>query len=85
MLVSKDDKVKIQIFLSGLPFFYSDKIQHDNLGTLEGAIQKEKHLYEQSRGRPVFQKKWNDKMKGKKDQRNKCLKPPFFKNKSQVN
>ena len=27
----KDEKVKIQRFLSGLPSFYSDKIQYDNL------------------------------------------------------
>jgi hypothetical protein len=81
----KDEKVKIQRFLSGLPSFYSDKIQYDNPKTLEEAIRREKHLYEQSRGRPVFQKSWNDKMKGKKDQRKKGFKPPFFKNNSQEN
>ena len=30
----KDEKVKIQRFLSGLPSFYSDKIQYDNPKTL---------------------------------------------------
>jgi hypothetical protein len=46
----KDDKVKIQRFLSGLPSFYSDKIQYDNPKTLEEAIRRVKHLYQQSRG-----------------------------------
>jgi hypothetical protein len=65
----KDEKVKTQRFLSGFPSFYSDNIQYDNLGTLEEAIRREKHLYEKSRGSLVFQKSWNDEMKGKKDQR----------------
>jgi hypothetical protein len=73
----KDEKVKIQRFLSGLPSFYSDKIQYDNPKTLEETIRREKHLYEQSRGRPVFQKSWNDKMKGKGIKGRKVLSHPF--------
>jgi hypothetical protein len=65
----KDEKVKIQRFISGLPSFYSDKIQNDNPKTLEETIMRARHLYEQSKRRPAFQKAWNDKMKGKKDQR----------------
>jgi uncharacterized protein with ParB-like and HNH nuclease domain len=42
----KDEKVKIQRFLSGLPSFYSDNIQCDNQSTLEDTIRREKHLYE---------------------------------------
>jgi hypothetical protein len=57
--------------MSGLPSFYSDKIQYDNPKTLEEAIRREKHLYEQSRGRLVFQKYWNDKMKGKRRSKEK--------------
>jgi hypothetical protein len=38
----KYDKVEIQRFLSGLPSFYSDKIQYDNPKTLEGDIRREK-------------------------------------------
>jgi hypothetical protein len=78
----KDEKFKIQTVLIGLPSFYSDKIQYDNLGTLEEAIRRAKHLYEHSRGRSVFQNAWNDKIKGKRDQRNKGFKPPIFKNNS---
>jgi hypothetical protein len=33
-----DENVKIQIFVSGLPSLYSDKIQYDNLKTLEESI-----------------------------------------------
>ena len=43
----KDEKVKIQRFLSGLPTFYSDNIQYDNPNTLEETIRRERHLYEQ--------------------------------------
>ena len=42
----KDEKEKIQISLSVLPSFYSDKIQYDNPRTLEEEARKEKHLYE---------------------------------------
>ena len=52
----KDEKVKIQRFLSGLPSFYSDKIQYDNPETLEEAIRRENHLYEQSTGISFFKK-----------------------------
>jgi hypothetical protein len=51
---------------------------------LEEAIRREKHLYEKRKRRPFFQKTWNDKMKGKRDQRKKGFKPTFFKNNSQV-
>jgi hypothetical protein len=81
----KDEKVKIKRFLSGLPSFYSDKIQYDNPMNLEESIRRENHLYKQSKGMLVFQKTWNDKMKGKNDQRKKGFKPPFFKNNSQAN
>jgi hypothetical protein len=64
----EDDKVKIQRFLIGLPSFYSDKIQYDNPKTLEEAIRRARHIYEKRKGRSVFQKAWNEKMKGKNDQ-----------------
>jgi hypothetical protein len=78
----KDEKFKIQRFLSGLPSFYSDNIQYDNPNTLEKTIRRERHLYEKIKGRSVFQKAWNDKLKGKNDQRKKHFKPPFFRNNS---
>jgi hypothetical protein len=57
----KDEKVKIQIFLSGIPSLFSDKIQYDDPKTLEEAIRRAKCLYDQHRGRPNFQKAWEDK------------------------
>jgi hypothetical protein len=78
----KDQKVKIQRFLSGLPSFHSEKIQYDNPTTLEDAIRRENNFYEQSRGRPDFQKAWDEKKKGNMDQRKKGFKPPFIKNNS---
>jgi hypothetical protein len=52
----KDEKVKIQRFMSGLPHFYSGKIQYYKPMNLDEVIRREKNLYEQSRGRPFFQK-----------------------------
>jgi hypothetical protein len=69
----KDEKVKIQCFLSGLPSFYSNKIQYENPNTLEETIGREGHLYEQSKGRLVLQKAWSDKIK------EKGFKPSFIK------
>jgi len=62
----KDDKFKIQRFLSGL-HSYNDKIQYDNPIKLEEAIRRAKHLYEQRKRRLVFQKSWSDNMKGEMD------------------
>jgi hypothetical protein len=52
---------------------------------LEEYISRVKHIYEKSRGRLVFQKDWNENMKGKKDHRKKGFKPPVFKKNSQAN
>jgi hypothetical protein len=38
-----------------------------------------KYLYDQNKGREIFQKSWKDKKKEKLDQRKKGFKPPFFK------
>jgi hypothetical protein len=45
----KDEKVKIQRFLSGLPSFYSDKIQYDNPKTLEETIRRTRHLHNKAK------------------------------------
>ena len=46
-----DEKVKIQIFLGGLPAFYKEKIKYDEPKTLTEAIKKGKYPYEQGQGR----------------------------------
>jgi hypothetical protein len=52
----KDEKVKIQRFLSGLPSLYNDKIQYDNPINLEETLRREKNIYEKRKGRTIFQK-----------------------------
>jgi hypothetical protein len=79
----KDDKVKIQRYLSGFPLFISDKIQYDDPKTLEETIRRSKFLYDQHKGRETYQKSWEDKKKIKIKHRKKGTKPPFFRNNSQ--
>ena len=48
----KDEKVKIQHFMSGLPQSYKDKIEFDDPRTLEEDIMKAKYFYDQKKGKP---------------------------------
>jgi hypothetical protein len=50
----KDEKIKIQRYLSGLPSFICDKIQYDDTKTLEETIRKYKCIYDQQRGIPTL-------------------------------
>jgi hypothetical protein len=59
----KDETVKIQRYLSGLPSFVSDKIQYNDPNTLEETIRRAKCLYDQLKARPSFQKAWEDNKK----------------------
>jgi hypothetical protein len=43
----KDEKVKVQRFISGLPQTYWNKIEFDEPKTLEDTIQKARYCYEQ--------------------------------------
>jgi hypothetical protein len=52
----KDEKVKIQRYLTRLSSFINEKIQYDDPKTLEETISRAKCLYDQQRGRPNFQK-----------------------------
>ena len=74
----KDEKVKVQRFLSGLPQSYKDRIEFYEPGTLEEAIRKAKYFYEQSKGKPDYHKAWKDKKNEKCDQRKKGFKPSNF-------
>jgi hypothetical protein len=82
--IIKDEKVKIQRFMSGILTFYSDKIHFNEPKTLEESIGKDKYLYEKRKSRLVFQKDWDDKKRGEMHQRKKGFKSPFFINKSQA-
>jgi hypothetical protein len=79
----KDEAVKIQRYLSGLPPSIGDKIQYDDPKTMEETIRRAKCLYEQQRERPTFRKAWDDQKKFRKEQRQKGNKPPFFRNNPQ--
>jgi hypothetical protein len=52
----KDETVNIERYLSGLPFFISDKIQYDDPKTLEETIRRSKCFYDQQKGKPTFHK-----------------------------
>ena len=74
----KDENVKIQHFLSGLPQSYKDRIEFDEPKTLEEAIRKAEYFYEQSKDKPNYHKAWKDKINEKFDQRKKGFKPSHF-------
>jgi hypothetical protein len=76
----KDETVKIQRYLSGLPPPIGDKIQYDDPNTMKEMIRRVKCLYEQQREGPTFRKSWDDQKKFRKEQRQKGNKPPFFRN-----
>jgi hypothetical protein len=76
----KDEAVKIQRYLSGLPLSIGNKIQYDDPKTMEETIRRAKCLYEQQRENPTFQKAWNNQKRFKKEQRQKGSKPSFFRN-----
>ena len=61
----RDEKVKIQWFLSGFTQAYKDRIEFYEPRTLKEAIIKAKYCYEQSKGKPDYHKAWKDKKKAK--------------------
>ena len=76
----KDEKVKVQHFLSGFPQSYKDRIEFYESRTMEEAIKKGKYCYEQRKGKPDYHKIWKDKNNEKYDERKKGFKPSNFKN-----
>ena len=76
----RNEKVKIQHFLSGLPQSYKDIIEFYELRTLEEVIRKAKYCYEQSKGKPNYHKTWKEKNNEKYDQRKKGFKLSNFRN-----
>ena len=57
----RDEKVKVQHFLSGLPQSNKDRIEFYEPRTLEEAIRKAKYFYEQRKIKPGIHKAWTDK------------------------
>ena len=74
----RDDKVKIQCFLSGLPQSYKDIIEFDEPRTLEEAIRKDMYCYNQNKRKPSIHKEWKEKKNENFDQRKKGFKPSHF-------
>ena len=74
----KDENIKIQRFLSGLPSFYRDVIQYDEPKSLKEEIRKAKHMYEKNKGKTYFRRSWKDKKQDNQNQRKKGFKPPPF-------
>lgn len=72
----KDEKVKIQCFLSGLPVYYKDEIRYDEPMTLDEAIRKAYYLYEKAKGRMNVRASWKGKVEDNQDQRKKGCTPP---------
>ena len=71
----RDDKMKIQCFLSGIPQSYKDRIEFDEPQTLEEAIRKAKYCCDQNKRKHDFHKAWKNKKNEKFDQRKKGFKP----------
>ena len=67
----RDEKVKVQLFLSGLPQSYKDRIEFYEPRTIEEAIRKAKYCYEKSKGKPDYHKAWKDKKNEKFGKRKK--------------
>ena len=61
----KDEKVKVQHFLSGLPQSYKDIIEFYEPRTFEETIRKDKYCYDQNKGKHDHHKDW----KGKKNEK----------------
>ena len=76
----KDDKVKIQCFLSGIPQAYIDMIEFDDPRMLEEAIKKAKYCYDQNKGNLNYHKVWKDMRNEKSNQRKKGFKPSNLSN-----
>ena len=54
----KDEKVKVQRFISGLPQSYWDKIEFDEPKTLEDTIRKERYCYEKFKNKTEPHEDW---------------------------
>ena len=65
----RDEKVKVQDFLSGLTQSYKDRIEFYEPRTLEEAIRKAKYCNDQRKVKPDYHKAWKDKTNEKFEQR----------------
>ena len=57
----KEEKVKVQRFLSCLPQYYKDRIEFDNPKSLDEALRKERLCFEHYEQRNGISKVWKGK------------------------
>lgn len=70
----KEERVKIQSFLGGLPHSYRDKIEFVDTQTLEETIRMVSHCYEQGKGKVESQLAWERKQNKEFEPRRKEFK-----------
>jgi hypothetical protein len=75
----KDETVNIHRYLSGMPSFIIEKIQYDDPKNLEETIRRAKCLYDQYKGKPTFERAWEDKKKFKREHSEKFCFVSVFK------
>ena len=76
----KEEKVKVQRFLSFFPHAYKDRIEFDNPKTLDEVLRKLRLCFEQYKQWNDLSKTWKDKKQENFNEKNKGFKPPAFKN-----
>jgi hypothetical protein len=76
----REDKVKIQQFLSCLPRSYRDRIGFDNPKSLSESFRKERMCYDQYMQQVEFPKTWKDKRQDGTHQRKKGYQPNPYRN-----
>jgi hypothetical protein len=76
----REDKVKIQRFLSCLPQSYRDRIEFDNPKSLSEVFRKARMCYDQYKQREEFPKTWKDKKQDRMNQRKKGYQPTPYQN-----
>ena len=73
----KDEKLKVQGFISGLPKTYQNRIEFDEPKTLEDIIRKARYCYEQLESQTEPREDW--KQKNSSGFEKKGFKSPRFK------
>jgi hypothetical protein len=76
----REDKVKIQRFLSCLPQSYRDRIEFDNPKSLSESFRKARMCYDQYKQWVEFPKTWKDKKQDGINQRKKRYQPTPYQN-----
>jgi hypothetical protein len=76
----REDKVKIQHFLSCLPQSYKDRIEFDNPKSLSEVFRKARMCYDQYKQWVEFPKAWKDKKQERMNQWKKGYQPAPHRN-----